>query len=85
MGNTLQVLENDMLTTLSHQGTNVDQYLLKIRMSENSIFLNPVTYHELDKLIDKLPNKVSSGYDNISNILLKNIKPWIISPPGGNI
>ena len=60
--------------------TNVDQYLLKIRMSENSIFLNPVTYQELDKLIDKLPNKVSSGYNNISNILLKNIKPLIVSP-----
>ena len=49
-------------------------------MSETSIFLSPVTYHELDRLIDRLPNKVSSGYDNISNILLKNIKPWIVSP-----
>ena len=49
-------------------------------MSKTSIFLSPVTYQELDRLIDRLPNKVSSGYDNISNILLKNIKPWIVNP-----
>ena len=60
--------------------TSVDEYLLKIQMSKTSIFLSPVTYCELDRLIDRLPNKVSSGYDNISNILLKNIKPWIVSP-----
>ena len=59
--------------------TNVDEYLSKIRMSENSIRLSPVTYHKLDRLIDKLPNEVSSGYENISNILLKKIKPWIVS------
>ena len=60
--------------------TNVDEYLSKIQISENSIFLNPVTYQELDRLIDRLPNKVISRYDNVSNILLKNIKPWIVSP-----
>ena len=60
--------------------TSVDEYLLKIRMSESSIFLSPVTNHKLDRLIDRLPNKVSSGHDNISNILLKNIKLWIVSP-----
>ena len=49
-------------------------------MSEASIFLSPVTQLELDRMINKLPNKNSSGFDNISNILLKEIKPWIISP-----
>ena len=60
--------------------TNVDEYLSKIWMSETSIYLSPVTYQELGRLIDRLPNKVSSRYDNVNNILLKNIKPWIISP-----
>ena len=59
---------------------NIDEYLEKIRMSEASIFLSPVTQLELDRMIDKLPNKNSSGFDSISNTLLKEIKPWIISP-----
>ena len=59
---------------------NIDEYLEKIRMSEVSIFLSPVTQLELDRMIDKLPNKNSSGFDSISNTLLKEIKPWIISP-----
>ena len=49
-------------------------------MSEASIFLSPITQLELDRMINKLPNKNSSGFDNISNTLLKEIKPWIISP-----
>ena len=36
--------------------------------------------HEIIKIIDKLPNKSSSGHDNINNILLKNIKNQIAAP-----
>ena len=32
------------------------------------------------KLIDSLPNKTSSGHDNISNVLLKKIKESISQP-----
>ena len=65
---------------IASPNTSVDEYLLKIRRSKTSIFLHPVTYRELDKLIDKLPNKTSSGFDNISNILLKKLKTCIIGP-----
>ena len=59
---------------------NIDEYLSKMQMHERSIFLTPVTALEVDRLIEKLPNKASSGYDNISNILLKNLKSWIVLP-----
>ena len=59
---------------------NIDEYLEKIRMSEASIFLSPVTQLELDRIIDKLPNKNSSGFDSISNTLLKKSNPGLLVP-----
>ena len=35
---------------------------------------------EIEKIIDKLPNKTSSGHDNLSNIMLKQIKDSITYP-----
>ena len=35
--------------------------------------MNPCTIYEIKKLIDSLLNKTSSGHDNISNLLLKEI------------
>ena len=42
--------------------------------------MNPVMPSEIEKIIDKLPNKNSSGHDNLSNILLKQIKDSITYP-----
>ena len=36
--------------------------------------LTPTTVHEIDTLIQKLPNKSSHGFDNISNIMLKSLR-----------
>ena len=44
----------------------------KIPRLVQSLYLNQTTEWEVKKLIKKLPNKTSSGYDNINNILLKN-------------
>ena len=52
---------------------NIEDYLSKIRRNESSLFMQPCTEIEIYKLIMKLPNKASGGYDNISNILLKEI------------
>ena len=60
--------------------TCVDDYLERIRLNSKSIFLVPVTHKEIDQLISQLPNKKSSGHDNISNVLLKTIKPGITEP-----
>ena len=41
--------------------------------------LEPVTEREIVKIINKLPAKHSSGYDNISNVLLKKLNN-VLSP-----
>ena len=54
--------------------TKIDDYLKIITRNDKNIFLNPTNGVEVAMLISKLPNKKSSGYDNIDNILLKSIK-----------
>ena len=59
---------------------NITHYLSWIRQNESSLFLTPCSHREVKKLIDGLPNKTSSGYDNISNILLKKLKMELLTP-----
>ena len=56
---------------------NIESYLKVIPRNTKSIFLNPTTGEEIQSLISKLPNKKSSGFDNIDNIILKEIKDCI--------
>ena len=51
-----------------------------IETNPKSLFLEGITTTEISKHIDKLPSKNSSGYDMISNILLKRIKASITKP-----
>ena len=51
----------------------VQDYLKLLQSSQSSLFLNPTDVQEIMTIISKLPNKSSSGHDNISNILLKEI------------
>ena len=60
--------------------TNIDEYLSKIRMCQDSIFLAPTNQEEIKRMIEKLPNKTSSGYDRINNIILKELKEIICIP-----
>ena len=56
------------------------EYLKGLKQQESSMFLHPTTQQEILTLINNLPNKTSSGYDNISNNLLKSISTQIIVP-----
>ena len=49
-----------------------------IPLNEKSVYLTPCTGQELSIIIDGLPNKMSSGYDDITNILLKKLKNVLI-------
>ena len=48
--------------------------------SKTSCDLERVTTSDVENIIDKLKNKLSSGYDGISNTILKSIKSVIINP-----
>ena len=55
-------------------------YVNKIAIQSKSIYLTPTSPTELEKLITKLPNKSSCGYDNINNILLKKLSKELLTP-----
>ena len=59
---------------------SINEYLAKIKRNEKSLFLRPTSEQEINRIIEKLPNKNSSGYDNISNILLKKLKFPLLKP-----
>ena len=56
------------------------EYIEKISETVNSIYFQPTDQNEIKRIISQLPNKGSSGYDNISNKLLKCINDEISKP-----
>ena len=52
---------------------HIDDYLLAIRRNKSSIFLTPTCTTEITKVLEGLPNKCSSGHDNVNNLLLKEL------------
>ena len=70
----------NLLSKIPKSNKSINEYLAKIKRNEKSLFLRPTSEQEIDKIIEKLPNKNSSGYDNISNILLKKLKFPLLKP-----
>ena len=60
--------------------TSIDQYLDKIPKQLNSMRIKLTTPLEIDKIIKELPNKSSYVHDEISNKMLKYLRPAIIFP-----
>ena len=65
------------IPTGKHQ---IEHYLKKIPRNINSLFLRPTTKTEIHKIIGSLKCKNSSGYDGISNKVLKGITNSISEP-----
>ena len=63
---------------LAKSNKAINDYICKITYSNSSLYLTPCTPIELDIIIHKLPNKNSSGYDQISNVFLKKINHSIL-------
>ena len=47
---------------------------------ENSIYLQPTDEREIIQLVTKMKNKYSSGYDNLTSVILKKVIHGIASP-----
>ena len=58
----------------------IENYLRNIEINKHSVFLTPVTENDLLRLINALPNKLSSGFDNINNVLLKQLSSSLLKP-----
>ena len=59
---------------------SISEYLNTIPQNDQSIFLEPTSEKEIMELITDLIPKNSSGYDNLSNRLLKKLLPALIDP-----
>ena len=56
------------------------KFIDKIILNEKSMFLHDVSENEIRNIIDSLENKSSSGFDDISNIILKKLKFAVVPP-----
>ena len=59
---------------------NIDHYLSQIPCSEKSVVMKQTNQSEVEKLIKSLPNKMSSGHDEINNVMLKSLCSAISYP-----
>ena len=64
----------------TYNPSELKEYLRSLNQHDTSMFLAPTTTHEILALIKNLPNKRSSRYDNISNLLLKSLAVHISVP-----
>ena len=65
---------------IKNQPNEINKYLNKMENCPMTMYLNPTTSIEITNLIKSLPPKTSSGYDNISNKLLKKLAPVLADP-----
>ena len=70
----------NLASKIPKSNKHINEYLARIEKNEKSLFLRPTSEQEINKIIEKLPNKNSSGHDNISNILLKKLKAPLLTP-----
>ena len=59
---------------------SISYYLSQIPLNPKSMFMDPTSNIKIRKLIMQLPNKDSSGHDNLSNRLLKQLADSILEP-----
>ena len=55
-------------------------YCNKIPINENSLYFTPTNTTEINNIISKLENKSSYGFDQVSNKLIKELRPVISYP-----
>ena len=59
---------------------DIAKYIEKITPCNKNMFLSPTDRIEILRLIEQLPCKNSSGFKDVSNKLLKELKTEIIRP-----
>ena len=65
---------------IDQTGVDIENYLGQINPNPQTLFFSPTTQYEIKELISKLPMKTSSGYHNISNVLLKKLNESVTKP-----
>ena len=76
--------KTNVRSVINYITVDINDYLNKMKVNRNSMYLQPITPSEIRRFIDKLLSKNSSGYDGISNKFLKGITFAIISSTNKN-
>ena len=63
----------NLSATIPRGKKNIDHYLSQIPRNGKSVVMRQTNQTEIEKLIKALPNKVSSGHDEINNVMLKSL------------
>ena len=79
-GNYFSEIGQKLGASIKTAKTNAKSYIGKIPVNNKSLFLYPTTEREIKIIIEKLPNKSSSGHNDISNNLLKKNGKSILQP-----
>ena len=72
-GNYFSTIGRSFANKIPKSQKPIAEYLKKLQSNSESLFFQPTDENELVKLVRNLPSKASCGYDNISNVLLKEI------------
>ena len=67
-------------STIPSPSINKITYVKKIIRHRKSLFMTPTCKEEIICIIENLPNKASSGFDNLNNLILKSLKHEIVTP-----
>ena len=76
-GHYFSKIGNKHMENIKPPNTNIKDYLKVIPRNAKNLYFTPTTDREVMNLISKLPNQKSSGYDNVDNVILKQIKECI--------
>ena len=79
-GNHFSTVGKKYAEKIKQSKNSLDHYCNKIPRNKNSMYLNPTNTQEISNIINSLANKSSHWYDQISNKLLKELHPVILTP-----
>ena len=71
---------NKFANNIKKSRKGITDYLKVMTNNRTNSFFGPTDENEINKIIDALPNKTSSGYDDVSNKLLKQLKTSLCEP-----
>ena len=80
LDNTSPILEKNYAKNINKSKKDISYYNSKIQENTKTMFLHPTDESKIRSLIDKLKPKKSSGYDDISNSLVKELKDELTEP-----
>ena len=80
LGDYFSSIGSNLATKTGVSKKNVNLYIDQITKNNKSIFLEPCTVAEIKRIINNILNKRSSGYDGVSNALLKDLRDELLVP-----